>query len=96
MRYYIFSRPVDAQALRDLVRGHWGVENGRHRTLACRAARTTAACAPGHAPAVMGILRRAALNRLRMLQQNFSQDVSIGRLRDRIGRRPSILAAALP
>ncbi len=33
VRYYISSRPVDAQALLDLVRGHWGVENGLHRTL---------------------------------------------------------------
>ena len=50
----------------------------------------------GHAPAVMGILRRAALNRLRTLPQHSGQDVSIGLLRDRIGRRPWILAAALP
>ncbi len=44
----------------------------------------------------MGILRRAALNRLRTLQQNFSAQVSIGLLRDRIGRQPWILAGALP
>ena len=43
----------------------------------------------------MGILRRAALNMLRTLQQNFSAHVSIGLLRDRIGRWPWILAAAL-
>ncbi len=49
-----------------------------------------------NAPAVMGILRRTALNRLRTLQRNFSPDVSIGLLRDRIGRRPWLLAAALP
>ena len=33
VRYYISSRPVDAEALLALVRGHWGVENGLHRTL---------------------------------------------------------------
>ena len=33
VRYYISSRPVDAEALLELVRGHWGVENGLHRTL---------------------------------------------------------------
>ena len=33
---------------------------------------------------------------LRTLQQHFSKDVSIGLLRDRIGRQPWILAAALP
>ncbi len=50
----------------------------------------------GHSPTVMGILRRAALNMLRTLQQNFSAHVSIGLLRDRIGRQPWMLAAALP
>ncbi|MCY4522540.1 MAG: hypothetical protein OXC13_17415 [Caldilineaceae bacterium] len=49
----------------------------------------------GHAPVVMGILRRAPLNMLRTLQQNFSADVSIGLLRDRIEHQPWILAAAL-
>ena len=62
----------------------------------CSSARTTAACARGMPRAVMGILRRAALNMLRTLQQNFSKDVSIGLLRDRIGRQPWMLAAALP
>ena len=33
VRYYISSLPVDAEALLALVRGHWGVENGLHRTL---------------------------------------------------------------
>ena len=49
-----------------------------------------------HAPAVLGILRRAALNRLRTLQQHSSKNVSIGLLRDHIGRQPWILAAVLP
>ena len=50
----------------------------------------------GHAQAVMGILRRTALNRVRTLQRNFSTHASIGRLRDRIGRRPWILASVRP
>ena len=96
VRYYIASRPVDAQALLDLVRGHWGVENGLHRTLDLQFREDDCRMRTGHAPAVMGILRRAVLNMLRTLQQNFSKDVSIGLLRDRIGRQPWILAAALP
>ena len=45
----------------------------------------------------MGVLRRAALNMmLRTIQRKLETDVSIGRLRDRIGRQPRILAAALP
>ena len=96
VRYYISSRPVDAQALLALVRGHWGVENGLHRTLDVQFREDDCRMRTGHAPAVMGILRRAALNMLRTLQQHFSKDVSIGLLRDRIGRQPWILAAALP
>ena len=49
-----------------------------------------------HAPAVMGILRRAALNMVRTVQRNLATDVSIGLLRDRIGRRPWSPASALP
>ncbi len=49
----------------------------------------------GHGLAVMDILRRTALNMVRTVQQHFSADVSIGLLRDRIGRHPRILAAAL-
>ena len=33
VRYYISSRPVNAAALLELIRGHWGVENGLHRPL---------------------------------------------------------------
>ena len=49
----------------------------------------------GHAPALMGILRRAALNRVQTIQRNFETDVSIGLQQDRIGRQPWILASAL-
>ncbi len=70
-----------------------GRENCLHRTLVreddCRL-RT------GHGPAVMGILRRAALNMVRTVQQNPGPDVSIGLLRNKIGRHPWILAAVLP
>ncbi len=43
----------------------------------------------GNAPVVMGVLSRAALNRLRTLQRNLETDVSIDLLRDRIGRQHS-------
>ena len=49
----------------------------------------------GYAPAVMGILRRAALNIVRTLQQHFRPDLSIGLLRDKIGRNPALLAPIL-
>ena len=49
-----------------------------------------------HVPTVVGIPGQATLNMVHTLQQNFSVDVSIGLLRDRIGHHPWILAAALP
>ena len=49
-----------------------------------------------HAPAVMAILQRTSLNMLRTIQRKLEMDVSIGLLRERIGRQPWILAAALP
>ena len=96
VRDYISSLSVDAEVLLALVRGHWGIENGLHRTLDVQFREDDCRLRRGHGPAVMGILRRAALNMVRTLQQNFSADVSIGLLRDRIGRHPWILAAALP
>ena len=94
--YYITSRPPNAEALLELVRGHWGVENGLHRTLDLQFREDDCRMRKGHAPAVMAILRRAALNMVRTIQRKLETDVSIGLLRDRIGRQPWILAAALP
>ncbi len=96
VRYYISSRPADAAALLELVRGHWGVENGLHRTLDVQFREDDCRMRTGNAPAVMGILRRTALNMVRTIQRKLETDVSIGLLRDRIGRQPWILAAALP
>ena len=90
-RYYITSRSPDAAVLPGLVRGHWGVENRRHRTLDVQFREDDCRMRKGNAPAVM-----AALNLLRTIQRKLETDVSIGLLRDRIGRQPWILAAALP
>ena len=96
VRYYISSRPPQAEALLALVRGHWGVENGLHRTLDMQFWEDDCRMRTGNAPTVMGILRRTALNMIRTIQRKLETDVSIGLLRDRIGRQPWILAAALP
>ena len=92
LRYYISSLPVDAEALPALVRGHWGVENGLHRTLDVQFQEDDCRLRRGHAPAVMGIPGRVALNMVRTVQQNFRPDLSIGLLRDKIGRNPTLLA----
>ena len=96
VRYYISSLPVDAEVLLALVRGHWAVENDLHRTLDVQFREDDCRLRRGNGPAVMGVLRRTALNMLRTLQQNIRTNVSIGLLRDRIGRRPWILASQLP
>ena len=95
VRYYISSRPVDAEALLELVRGHWGIENGLHHTLDVQFREDDCRLRRGHAPAVMAILRRAALNMVKTFQQPFEPDVSMGLLRDRIGRQPWILTPIL-
>ena len=95
VRYYISSRSPKAEALLALVRGHWGVENGLHRTLDVQFREDDCRLRRGHAPAVMAILRRAALNMVKTFQQQFEPDVSMGLLRDRIGRQPWILAPIL-
>ena len=99
VRYYISSWPVDAETLLALVRGHWRVPSGRgnglHRTLDVQFREDNCRLRRGHAPVVMGILRRAALNIVRTLQQNFRPDLSIGLLRDKIGRNPALLAPIL-
>lgn len=43
----------------------------------------------------MVILRRAAMNLVRPVQQHFRPDLSIGLLRDKIGRNPVLLAPIL-
>ena len=95
VRYYISSRPVDAEALLDLARGHWGVENGLHRTLDMQFREDDCCLRRSYAPAVMAILRRATLNMVKTFQQQFEPDLSIGLQRDRIGRQPWILAPIL-
>ena len=95
VRHCISSRPPKAEALLELVRGHWGVENGLHRTLDVQFREDDCRMRTGNAPAVMAILRRAALNMVKTFQQQCEPDVSIGLLRDRIGRQPWILAPIL-
>ncbi|MXZ42114.1 MAG: hypothetical protein F4Z18_10115 [Caldilineaceae bacterium SB0666_bin_21] len=91
---------MDAEVLLDLVRGHWrgpsGWKNGRHGILDVPCQEDNGRMRKGNAPAVMGILHRAALNKVRRMQRRLETDGSIGLLCDRIGRQPWILASALP
>ena len=86
--------------LLERVRDHWRVPSGRgnglHRTLDVQFREDDCRMGSGHAPAVMGILRRTALNMIRTMQRNLETVVSIGLLPDHIGRPPWILATTLP
>ena len=81
VRHCISSLPM-AEALLEL-----SAATGAWRT-ACTAPWTCSDCrlCTDYDPAVMGILRRAALNMVRTVQQNSGANVSIGLLWDRIGR----------
>ena len=71
-------------------------ENGLHRTPDVPFREDDGRIRTGNAPAVMGILRRAALNMVHTVQQQFRSYGSIGLLRERIGRQPWLLAPSLP
>ena len=94
------SRPVGTTALLELVRSHWrrpsGWENGLHRTLDVQFREAGYRLRRGHAPAMMDILHRAALNRVRTGPRNFGADMSIGLSGSWIGHHPRLRATALP
>ncbi|MYA05533.1 MAG: transposase [Caldilineaceae bacterium SB0664_bin_22] len=75
-----------------LVHGHWRGpswwENGMHCTMDMQCRDDDCRMRKGQASIVMGILRRAALNMVRTIQQNLETDGYIGLLRDRIGYQP--------
>ena len=79
----------------ELVRGYWDVENGLYRTLDVQFREDDGCLREGHAPAVMGIPGRSALNMVRTVQQNCRPDWSIGLLQDKIGCNPALLAPIL-
>ena len=95
-RHCISSRPPNAEVQLALVRGHWGVENGLHRTRGVQFREDDCRMRSGNAPVVMAILGPTVLNMLCTIQRKLETDVSIGLLRDRIGRQPWLPAAALP
>lgn len=64
-RYYISSRPSDAEELNDVVRGHWGVENGLHHVLDVSFNEDHSRIRRGHGAENVSRLRRIALNLLK-------------------------------
>ena len=61
-RYYLSSRQLTAKEAADLVRGHWGVENGCHWTLDVAFREDDSRIREGHAPENMSLIRSIMLN----------------------------------
>ncbi len=67
-RYYSCSRPADAAYLGPVVRGHWGLENGRHWSLDVVFGEDQARMRQGNGAENFSILRRIALNLFRQVR----------------------------
>ena len=64
-RCFATSLAVDAEALAQAVRGHWGVENGLHWSLDVSFGEDASRTRTGHAAANLAVARRVALTLLR-------------------------------
>jgi predicted transposase YbfD/YdcC len=64
-RYYISSLQTEAARLGELVRGHWGIENGLHWSLDIAFGEDQARMREGNSAENFSILRRITLNLLR-------------------------------
>jgi predicted transposase YbfD/YdcC len=65
VRYYILSRRPSGKEFAAAVRGHWGIENGRHWSLDVTFGEDQSRIRKGHADANFSILRRTALSLLK-------------------------------
>lgn len=64
-RYYISSRDLDAVALAQAVRSHWGIENRLHWVLDVNFGEDASHLRKDHAPQNLALLRKIALNLIR-------------------------------
>lgn len=72
-RYYLSSLPLEASALAQAVRAHWGVENGLHWVLDVTYREDDSRIRRGHAAENFSTLRRLTLN---LLKQETSRPLS--------------------
>lgn len=64
-RYYLSSRDLDAVALAQAVRSHWGIENQLHWVLDVNFGEDASHLRKDHAPQNLALLRKIALNLIR-------------------------------
>jgi predicted transposase YbfD/YdcC len=72
VRYFILSKYVSAKKLLEIVRSHWSVENQMHWVLDVVFAEDRSRVRKDNAPEILAILRRLALNILRMHPEQIS------------------------
>jgi predicted transposase YbfD/YdcC len=81
-RYYISSLSVSAETISNAIREHWGVENGLHWVLDVTFREDDSRIRKGNAPENLAIIRHAVIN---MLQPHRNKNISIKRLRKKVG-----------
>ncbi|CDN16143.1 Transposase, IS4 [Richelia intracellularis] len=68
VQFYLTSLNCDARNLGQVIRLHWGVENGLHCTLDVTFSEDGCGVGTGHAPQKLALLRRIAFNALNLGQ----------------------------
>ncbi|CDN12699.1 Transposase, IS4 [Richelia intracellularis] len=68
VQFYLTSLNSDPRNLGQVIRLHWGVENGLHWTLDVTFSEDACRLRTGHAPKNLALLRRIALNALNLEQ----------------------------
>jgi predicted transposase YbfD/YdcC len=81
-RYYLLSDP-DVKHFAQAVRGHWGIENKLHWVLDVTMGEDANRTSKDHGPENLAILRRLALNLLRMAREQTKKTMK--KMRNRIG-----------
>ena len=68
VQFYLTSLNCDPRNLGQVIRLHWGVENGLHWNLDVSFSENACGVRTGHAPQNFALLRRIALNALNLEQ----------------------------
>jgi len=90
--YYLLSDPR-VKRFAEVVRGHWGIENRLHWVLDVTMGEDENRVSKDHGPENLGILRRLALNLLRMAREHTKKTMK--KMRNRIGYGVSYLEELL-
>lgn len=91
-RYYISSRILTAKQLAMDARSHWGIENQLHWVLDVTFNEDASTVRTDNAPENISLLRKIALNLLRIHREDSTAKTSLKLLRKRIAWNPDLCA----